>query len=465
MRFSSTAALMLVFFCCGRSAGDLVSEVDTKQYSDTLDSVLPDGITVGKLLKDSPDFQQAIAAFRQGKIDEALQSLEKTQEAFAQLPPSKVMLAILFMEAKQAGNARAMLEQAHQTAPNDPTVYRVFGDLALAEARLTDAYVHFDKAWRLASVSKWTNAQKNFFRRHCVLGMSRVHESRGDWKSASRYLKEALKIEPGDADALQRLARALFSSGKSSEAYEQLRIASQTNSELEPPELMMARFAGTAGDNEDAEGWLRKALESHPSDTRGLILYASWLLDQGRANEAWTQASAAAAIDSDSNEILLLLGTVSRFLKQNQRAEQYFERVHRAEPANFQASNQLAQVLVAQDDATRQQRALQLAEINVRQYPQLIEALSTLGWVYFRVGRIDEAEQALSKAMSAGRSSSDTAYFMASVLATRGRTEDARKLLTGSLEASGRFLHREEAQAGVQQLAGVSTPNEDSRNE
>lgn len=464
MRIQFFAAVLAAVIVGSTVSGDVVSDIDPEQFSSNLDTVLPEGVTSGKLLKDSADFQQAIAAFRQGRFDTALESLEKTSKSYTRLPPPKVMLAILLLEVRRNADARNVLEQAHMDAGNDPTLYRVFGDLARAEGRLTDAYVHYEKAWRLARDAKWTDKQKNHFRRYCVLGMSSVHEARGEWDTAQRYLEEALKIESDDVEARRRLALALFSVGDSAGAYQQLQSSIEANSELEPAEIFMARFAGSAGKDKETEGWLKQAIKNHPEDTRGLILYASWLLDQGRAEEAWTHAANAAKLDPESNDTLLLLGMVARFLKQDGRAEQYFERIHRDQPANFQASNQLAHVLVEQDDDTKKQRALQLAQVNVRQYPQLIEALSTLGWVYFQNGRIDEAEQALAKAMSAGRSNSDTAYYMARVLAQRGRTEDAKKLLTGALEATGRFIHRADASRWLKQLNTLNPPDSGTQN-
>ena len=46
-------------------------------------------------------------------------------------------------------------------------------------------------------------------------------------------------------------------------------------------------------------------------------------------------------------------------------------------------------------DKDKKNRAVQLAEINARQYPRSAAALSTLGWVYYRMGRAADAEQAL----------------------------------------------------------------------
>lgn len=101
------------------------------------------------------------------------------------------------------------------------------------------------------------------------------------------------------------------------------------------------------------------------------------------------------------------------------------------------AMSQMAihQALVEQTDADKRLRALQLAEINARQYPRLAEALATLGWVYFKFGRLAEAEQALQTATSSGQSSSETAYYLARVLDARGQRDHERPCCTRSSPA------------------------------
>ena len=96
-------------------------------------------------------------------------------------------------------------------------------------------------------------------------------------------------------------------------------------------------------------------------------------------------------------------GLIARHLKDYAQAECQFEAVHQESPEDFQAGNQLALALVEQADPAKQQRSLQLAEANVRVYPRSPEALATLGRVYHRLGRRDEAERALQAAVSLGK--------------------------------------------------------------
>src|SRR5205823_13922322 len=116
-------------------------------------------------------------------------------------------------------------------------------------------------------------------------------------------------------------------------------------------------------------------------------------------------------------------------------------------PGDFFAANQLALVLADQAGQQQRSQAAQLAEVNARQYPKSAEALATLGYVYDRIGNVDDALKALQAAVSGGQASSDTAYYLALCLSEKDKGDDARKILKGALESKGLFIYRKEAQA------------------
>ncbi|MBM3225264.1 MAG: hypothetical protein FJZ47_15880 [Candidatus Tectomicrobia bacterium] len=58
----------------------------------------------------------------------------------------------------------------------------------------------------------------------------------------------------------------------------------------------------------------------------------------------------------------------------------------------------------------------------------------------------------MQAALSNGTNSSETAYYLAHVLAERGRLDDVQQLLKGTLAAPGTFLFRKEAQEWLDRL-------------
>ena len=80
---------------------------------------------------------------------------------------------------------------------------------------------------------------------------------------------------------------------------------------------------------------------------------------------------------------------------------------------------------------------MQLAEANARLDPNSREAVTTLGWVYYRNGRLEDAERALRAVTSNGAVNSEAAYYLARVLSERGRDGEVGPLLKLCLGAPG----------------------------
>ena len=80
----------------------------------------------------------------------------------------------------------------------------------------------------------------------------------------------------------------------------------------------------------------------------------------------------------------MLRGLVALWQKDWAEAEKYFEKIILENPNDFVAKNNMALALVEQDDPAKKQRALAYAEGNYEHNNNNPDALSTLGWVYFR---------------------------------------------------------------------------------
>ncbi len=151
-------------------------------------------------------------------------------------------------------------------------------------------------------------------------------------------------------------------------------------------------------------------------------------------------------IDPDNADANVLAGGIARLEHDNQAAERYLESAHGQAPANLAASNLLALTLADGDDPAGQARALELAQQNFDKNPQNSEAMATLGWALFRLGRFDEASQRLHQAMATGTLNPNGAYFVARICQREGKFTDAKTLLTKALATKRRFAYQDDAQ-------------------
>jgi tetratricopeptide (TPR) repeat protein len=409
-------------------------------------------VEVDAKAKSIPEVDEAIKSFEKRDFEGSLRLLEKAKKAHPELPPPPLLLAQLAFVGNQPGLIRPALERAAVEAPANPEVFVMFGDLALLEVRTTDAAVHFEKARLLAGAKSVAEAQRKRLFLMCDRGDAQVAELRGDWKAARTALASWLAAEPANTEARRRFGRVLFKLDKQEDARREFERAAKDDPKGEPPAVSMGWLYTNAGNLKKAEEWMNYAADSTPKSVAVQTGVANWLLQQGRGDEAKTHVDAALKLDPKSQEIKRQAGLVARQRKDFGEAEKIFQPLADSAPGDAWLRSQLALVLAEQKDEAKQRRALELAELSVRLSPKDATALATLGTVYYRLKRLDDAEKLLQAVVSSGKGTSDTAYFLALVKADRGKAAEATPLLKTALDAPGLFIFRSDARAWLDRL-------------
>ncbi len=399
-----------------------------------------------------PEVTRAVERFQQRDFSGALDLLKKAASENPDLPPAQIVMAQLFSQANQGNAVRVSLEQAVTEAPDDPEAYVIMGDIAMGQGRVTEASLLYDKAAALLEDFTKSTRRKEILEARNLSGLAAVAEARGKWDLAEERLKAWQALQPENAVCLQRLARARFQQKSPGDALKLLREAAALDENVLTPEAQLARFYHEFGDQKNARIWMDNAIKIAPKDLRTRLVAAQWYLETGQLDEASQEAEAAVKLDPKSLEAMLFRGVVALFQKDYETAENYFQRAHLQSPGNFAASNNLALALIEQDDEQKRRRALEYATANARQNPRATEALSTYGWVQYKLGNIDEADRVLQAAAGTGSLSPDTAYYLAVVAAQQGRKEQAIQLLNAALNTTQPFSQRQEAQVLLDQL-------------
>ena len=426
------------------------------------DLVFPDGPPGGFLqprkTQATAKMEKANAQFQAGKIDDCLKLLQEARKAAPGLPPAELSLARLFFSAGRYPQGRYFLERAAVAAPDDPDVYATFADLARHERRWTDAWVLYEKALALDLPKVWPAKEKKLFRKNALAGMATVAENRGDWPAAERLCREWLPLDESGALARQGLAQALFFQEQTEAALEELRAARKQDAKLPPAEMTIGLLFDRQRNAEQAEKWLKAAIDKEPQHVGARLEYAHWLLAQRRVGDAKEQLQTIADAGELAKRAALLGGLVARHEEDYPSAERCFSELHRESPTDFVVGNQLALTLVELPDESKRGRALQIAQANAQRFPRLAEALATLGWVQFRLGNPESAEKTLRAAIAPGQASPDTAYFLSRVLKSRGKDKEARKFLNAALESKGLFVCQRQARTRLEKAGSPEVP-------
>ncbi len=416
-----------------------------------------------------PGVKTAAEQFNQRNVDGARKTLENERRVHPELPPADLILFKWFADVNQANMARMELERAVMNSPSDPEAFVLLGNIALQERRVTEADMDFGKAKELLASFSVAD-RKKVIETQTVSGLASVAEAREQWKIAEKYLDDLMKIAPKDVIALQRQARARFWLGDPGEAYKLLKQAKAIDKENKEnkvltPEALLAQmydaFEGEGSKTGNAEKWYRNALKAVASEkgseqipTRQVV--ALWALSHGKVDFAKEQSDECLKIAQGSIEAQILRGVIALWEKDYKTAEQYFQKAHIQSPINFAAKNNLALALCEQGEDEKEgpgklDQALGYALPNYQENPKNVDALSTLGWVYYKRKQFDQAGLALQQALQAsgGNMSSDTACYLAHVLFQIGKNNEAKGLLDAILDVktSKPFSMRKEAEA------------------
>jgi tetratricopeptide (TPR) repeat protein len=214
----------------------------------------------------------------------------------------------------------------------------------------------------------------------------------------------------------------------------------------------MARLWAAKEDLAKSEEWLKKAVTTHPSNPAAHRAYAGYLLDDGRADAAAVYIESASKLDPTGKDTAALRGLLARYRKDYAAAESTFETLVKERPEDAFPAWNLALALAGSADDAKHKRAVAIAEAEVRRSPRAAEGYAVLGWCYYRAGRIEDADKALGQAAAAGRVQPDTAYYMAKLLADKGKEAEAQTLLRGAVTGRGPFAYRTDAVAMLAEL-------------
>jgi len=416
---------------------------------------------VGKAVSDDAQFKEisgAITRFGDRDIDGCRAILERARNNNSKLPPPGVMMAMLWLNVNQLLPARAELEQTAVKFPNDPEAYLMLADLAFQDRRVTDSAVLFERATQLTTAFEENPKRKRDFEIRCNAGTAAVAEARQQWDSSQKFLQAWIALDPDNAGAHFRLGNVLFRLDQEQAALAEFQEARKLDANALQPELALARLYDEDGKKDVAKKWIESALKAAPDNASVLLAAAQWYLGQNDLKTAQLIAERVLTQDAKSLDGKIVRGVIARVARDYATAEKFFNDAHLQSPGNFAASNSLALVLIESESKEAQQRAVEMAEANAARYrensPQQVNALTTLAWVYYKLGRREDAEKILDQIARNNALTSDGAYYVAKLLSDRGEKDRAKAILEEVLTNEAVFATRPDAMDLLKTLKG-----------
>jgi tetratricopeptide (TPR) repeat protein len=305
---------------------------------------------------------------RNGNFDEALASLNKAQS----MVQDSIEVPYQIAAVQQAqGN----FEEAAKTLKDllDKTEKP---DNSYTQGEKTNRAVFLERLGSIYRDMSNTQAALDTFRRMLTLGDENAvrgyqqiidtYREAKQWPQATAAAKEAVQKLPKDRGLKMVLASQLADSGDVESALNQVK----------------GMLKGTADDREVyiALSQMYSRLKRWPE-----------------AEEAIKKAEELSTKDDDKQYATFVQGSIYERQKKYDQAEEAFKQVLAHDPQNAMTLNYLGYMLA--DRGVRLEEALKYIKEAVKMDPANGAYLDSLGWVYYKLGNYDLAEENLSKAV------------------------------------------------------------------
>ena len=156
-------------------------------------------------------------------------------------------------------------------------------------------------------------------------------------------------------------------------------------------------------------------------------------MSQNRSEEAEAAVRQAMKLAPDNASGYLMLGSMLDHQGKRSEAEALYRRALKLDPANSHVLNNLGYMMLERNQNLDE--AFRMIQKAVEAQPRNSSFLDSLGWAYFKLGRLDEAEQYLSEAARVSESPTVQEH-LGDVYQQRGKTEQARAVWQKALKLS-----------------------------
>ena len=350
-------------------------------------------IDLRTVLKDDPDNVQALVLL--GNAHNAVGSTRLAEENYTLAfqasngsPAVGLPLAEFLMRKGDAERAEDILVNILQRNNNDIDTYRALGQVRIARQDWIGAEEVAKALRRLedneAIVSQIEGA--------ALEGLDRIDESIAAFERAQSAAPNALR-------PMVSLVSSYLRSGEYERAENFLKSVLHSSENNLVAQVELARVYAVSERWDESEQMLNKAIETNPDQSYAYASMFAFLSERNRMEEAQSIVDKGLEMIPNDPTLALLKGQV---LEQNQDYEgvlDHFEamyEVNKNSPVFI--NNYVSMLTEMRPDRETAERALEIAKVleqsNVPQFKD------TLGWIYYRLARYEEAVPLLEEAAS-----------------------------------------------------------------
>lgn len=414
-------------------------------------------VQIYQMLATYPDKAAALKSFRE--LAQLYPRVAEAHWGVAQLAQASGDETLALSEAKQAHSLRpewdmAVSLEAQLLQKNTPQqgldVLR--GYLAsypdAHEIRLQYARALLDqKQYKPAREQFQRMADENPDNPDFAYAIALISLQLNDLKSAEIQLKQALDKGKKDQDTVQFYLGQLSEAKKNEEEAITYYREVKGGEYLLPAQIRLAYLLSKHGQLAEARLLLQQAQATDNRQRVKLAMVEAQLLrEAGQYDEAYQVLNLTLEKMPNQADLLYETAMMADKVGKPDVFEQLMRRLIKLKPDHAQAYNALGYGLLERNE--RIPEAMQLVEKALQLAPNDAAIMDSVGWGYYRSGKLDESVEMLRRAY-AGNANPEIAAHLGEVLWVRGDKAEAKKIWQDSLkENSG----NEELQAVIKKF-------------
>jgi tetratricopeptide (TPR) repeat protein len=296
-----------------------------------------------------------------------------------------------------------------------------------------------------ASLKTLLEAQPQFFRGRVQL--AELYDREGKWTEAAAAWADVQRINARNPEVLARRASSLLNARQPVEALAVVKDALK----LQPGDVrltyMLAQAQRDSGDLVGAETTARALQTAHPEDLRTKFLLAQMLDSRGKSDEAVALYKDAAAAAPDNPAVLFQYGAALDRANKPAEAQKIFRDLIAKDPLDATALNYLGYMLA--DRGSSLDEAVALIQRALKIDPDNPSYKDSLGWAYFRQGKLDLADGPLSDAAARRPADSVIQDHLGDLRHKQNRRADALEAWQRALAGDGDGIDKAKIQKKI----------------
>ena len=352
--------------------------------------------------------------------ERALEAVDAALQIQPELTDAVILKARILVRLQRDPAATTVLAQAVERQPDDANLRFAYGRMLLESGDIEGAKQQFDKVVRLEPENN-----------DAVFSLALLELETGDIRPAERHLKTLLERGEKLQAVYYYLGYAAEEAGNDDAAVDWYRQV-EAGEYWTQSRLHMARILVGQGRIEDVRHEIQALRRDNPENAIDFYLIEGQILSDAGLNEEAFQLYSEALVEFPEEEQLLYArALVAEKIDRLEIAIRDLRLILDNDPDNVRALNALGYTLADRTD--RAAEALLYIEKAYAMEPDDPAIIDSLGWVHYRLGHLDQAQQYLQQAFELSGDGEIGAH-LGEVLWEAGDQAGARRVWNEALE-------------------------------